>query len=404
MEEIISEERRGRLFQWSKGNPQPPVVLEVWPTFRCNLSCLFCDYRKKREKKDRLADYKLELSDKRWCEIIKEASKIGVKAVRIAGGGEPLVRNQLTLKLIKLIKNSKMWGLLTTNGSLFTEEVIKTLVKYEWDRIEVSIDGPKARIHDYLRNCKGCFKKTINNIKKITYYKKIYGKEKPEIFFSTIITNLTYDKIEDFMKLGSEIGANGIGLLQLIVKTPESKSLALQEDQWKELYRNLIKSKKKEKEYGVSLGIEGLLQSKFFEKKKKKNTESPNVEDKSLKFLSLPCYEPWYYLQIIADGRVSPCCTCFVNQDNRSVKDESIMSMWSHPHVENIRNHIFSGDLLPQCKECSQQPWLIFKKYRIMRELAEHFYQLEPENRKEIIKIGKFLERVSNERPRFLRV
>ena len=106
------------------------------------------------------------VSDDRYLKLIDEAAKLGVKEVYICGGGEPLVRKDLLLRLMKLIKQKKMHGFLITNGTLFTEEDIIKIIEIGWDNISFSVDGANSRVNDSLRGKRGAFKLAVQNMKR----------------------------------------------------------------------------------------------------------------------------------------------------------------------------------------------------------------------------------------------
>jgi MoaA/NifB/PqqE/SkfB family radical SAM enzyme len=153
-------------------------------------------------------------------------------------------------------------------------------------------------------------------------------------------------------------------LLELIVKTPESLNLQLDEKQNKEIYKELLRLKRKEKLFGVSLGCEGFLHSKHFSfSKKEKKKKQPSKEP----FLSLACYEPWYYMQIIYDGRVSPCCACFPSDNSEKITNHSLQQLWMGKHLSKVREDILKNELSTQCKQCSS--WQTERTLNIRKEL-----------------------------------
>ena len=83
---------------------------------------------------------------------------MGVKQVYVLGGGEPLARHDTPL-LLERIKQHKMAGMLTTNGTLMPAELSQKLIDWQWDEIHFSIDGPTPEVHDALRGQKGAFRK-----------------------------------------------------------------------------------------------------------------------------------------------------------------------------------------------------------------------------------------------------
>ena len=148
-----------------------PAVLLAAITHRCNLRCKYCGlWEEQRE----------ELKTEEWCELLSEASRIGVVSVSFCGG-EPLVREDVGI-LLRHAKKQWMRTSLTTNG-VFVVERHRDLELL--DAISLSLDGREVT-HDSLRG-KGTFRRVLEAIDwALKAKKKIYT-----------VTVLTQDNIED---------------------------------------------------------------------------------------------------------------------------------------------------------------------------------------------------------------
>lgn len=69
-----------------------------------------------------------ELGKKRYMEIIEEASNMGVREWMISGGGEPMSKPDLTMDIIREIRDRGMNGSISTSGAFFNREMIKEIV------------------------------------------------------------------------------------------------------------------------------------------------------------------------------------------------------------------------------------------------------------------------------------
>ena len=195
------EEIANRLEIWAEGGKAGPVRVELHPTDECNLKCIFC-WRAATHQKNFPA-----MTERRLLKIPKEAAELGVKEWVVSGGGEPLVRKRATLKVLKEIKRYKMWGLLTTNGTLLDKKTSELLVKIGWDQVQVSIDGPNAIINDHLRGVEGAFELAIKNIKTLRRIRDREKSSKPYIGFNTILNALNFDKLDKMIELAKEAGS-----------------------------------------------------------------------------------------------------------------------------------------------------------------------------------------------------
>ncbi len=362
------DEKIKRLLQWSMGKKAAPHMLEIWPTFKCNLKCIFCAHNLERKKKS--VDYSKEMKLSRWLEILDEAHKMDVKLIRLAGGGEPMNADNISLFTTK-VKNLGMKGTMTTNGTLFDETLIKDLVKSEWDEIEFSIDGPDAEINDFLRG--KSFDKIIDTLKLFNHYKKKLGKNKPEIYFNTVFNKLNFDKIDQMLDLANSVNCKKILLLNLNIDTPESEKLKLTKTQIKKFNDNISSLKNKAKKLNVYLCLN--LVDYLKDEKKKEDFILPNMS-KNFKFLEVPCFEPWYSMQIRHDGLISPCYAGFCNS-GENMHTESLESMWYGDHMNLIRENLLKKKLIGDCSFCMDSVNL-HNSSRIRNELIDYYLKIKP--------------------------
>lgn len=140
--------------RYKKGCHRKPVV--VWNiTRRCNLKCIYC-YSNSTDKKD-----SGELTTREAKEFIGDLAEFKVPVI-IFSGGEPLLRPDL-FALIKTAKSEGIRVVISTNGTLITEEMSREMRDIGVDYIGISVDGI-GKINDRLRGAKGAFKKTLAGI------------------------------------------------------------------------------------------------------------------------------------------------------------------------------------------------------------------------------------------------
>lgn len=132
-----------------------PNKLWIAVTNACNLRCPHCLVGAGVRSKN-------ELSSEKICQIIKEASRLGVKRIAFTGG-EPLLRSDI-MDLIKYASSFGIRTYLETNGALLTNNLINKLKNSGLGVLNLSLDGPTTEIHDKIRSKKGLFKKLIRSI------------------------------------------------------------------------------------------------------------------------------------------------------------------------------------------------------------------------------------------------
>ena len=148
-----SSQLPSHLLQFSK-DKRPVVVWNV--TRRCNLKCVHCYAHATEEA---FAD---ELSFDEGKALIDDLSGYGVP-VMLFSGGEPLVRPDLP-ELAAYAVQKGMRAVISTNGTLITPKMAKTLKEIGLSYVGISLDGMEA-VNDHFRGVPGSFQKALDGIR-----------------------------------------------------------------------------------------------------------------------------------------------------------------------------------------------------------------------------------------------
>lgn len=130
-----------------------PGTLYVHPTYKCNLSCIYC-YNKK-ERKETPAE---EMTTGEWCDIFDRAKEFGIESL-IFTGGEPLLRKDI-FELARYANGIGMNSQILTNGLLVDENNIEKITS-SFGSVGFSIDSHIREKNDSLRG-KGSYDSTLN--------------------------------------------------------------------------------------------------------------------------------------------------------------------------------------------------------------------------------------------------
>ncbi|NNL75022.1 MAG: radical SAM protein, partial [Desulfobacterales bacterium] len=141
------------LLQFSK-DKRPVVVWNV--TRRCNLKCVHCYAHAKNIPFDN------ELTTEQGKELIDDLANFGAP-VMLFSGGEPLVRKDLP-QLAAYAVEKGMRAVISTNGTLITAKMARTLKKIGLSYIGISLDGMQE-INDRFRGVAGAFRSALEGIK-----------------------------------------------------------------------------------------------------------------------------------------------------------------------------------------------------------------------------------------------
>ncbi len=358
-------EKCERIITQLNGNSAPPFKIDLELHRRCNLNCLSCS-RRSAQNYGSINEYseKVEMSTERWLDIVDEAGKIGVKEWHIAGGGEPMFLPDRAIPIMDMIKKYAMYGIITTNGTLWDEEKIEKLVKIGWDRIHFSIDAPDAETHDYLRGMDGAFDKAVNTIKVFNKFKKKYNSEKPMMNTNTVLSVENYKKMPEMVEFVHSIGIEYMFIEPLIVYSDLGRELKLNKSHIAEFSVYLERAKKLADKYGLSNNFSGIDQnltkdlidksSRMDEVVEEDTKEALNLDtdnDFLKKILSIPCYKPWWHMTIKCDGRVTSCDVPIKGGDN--LTDKSLKDVWEGEYFQNLRNGLLKSNIPEFCGQCN---------------------------------------------------
>ena len=149
----LSSKLPSHLLQFSK-DKRPVVVWNI--TQQCNLKCVHCyAHAKSAPRND-------ELSTQEGKHLIDDLAQFGVPVI-LFSGGEPLVRKDLP-ELASYAVEKGMRAVISTNGTLISTRVARTLKEIGLSYVGISLDGME-KINDRFRGVKGAFNAAMEGIK-----------------------------------------------------------------------------------------------------------------------------------------------------------------------------------------------------------------------------------------------
>lgn len=170
-------------------------------TENCPCNCLFCDSKEKYEKVLK----KETMSYEEWKNITDKLLKNGLEVV-VLSGGEALLLEDVTIKLINYLHEKGVYVVLNTCGILFKNKKLIEKVKDNYpDLLVFSVDSAYEEQHDNNRGMNGVFKEVINSIK---YFKEQQG-EYP-LAIRTVITRKNYKQLPDIIQEFNNLGIDCI--------------------------------------------------------------------------------------------------------------------------------------------------------------------------------------------------
>ncbi len=157
--DVLRYERRGErlpshMVQFAR-QKKPVVVYNC--TRRCNLRCVHC-YSSSRD-----VEYSDELTLSQSKEMIDSLARLGCPVI-LFSGGEPLMHPHL-LEMMAYAKDAGLRVVISTNGTLLTDEFLETASDIGLSYIGVSLDGLRE-VNDRFRGVAGAFDTALEGIRR----------------------------------------------------------------------------------------------------------------------------------------------------------------------------------------------------------------------------------------------
>jgi mycofactocin biosynthetic radical S-adenosylmethionine protein MftC len=171
------------------GGLSSPVNLTWEVTLACNLRCTHC----LSSSAEPVAG---ELSTEEALDLVDQLAQEKVFQINF-GGGEPFMRPDF-LQIIDACHAKGIMTCISTNGTLFTPELVERLSRTRLMAIQVSLDGAKKETCESIRG-KGTYDKAINAL-------KLLALSNIPTSINTVLTATNADEIPALQVLAEELG------------------------------------------------------------------------------------------------------------------------------------------------------------------------------------------------------
>lgn len=121
-----------------------PRSLDIAVTGRCNLRCRYCYHF------DNPENAYADLPTAYWLGFFAELGRAGVMNVCL-GGGEPFIRDDLSELVDGVVAGHMRFSLISNGGLISDETAAHIAATGRCDYVQVSMDGPRAEVHDTMR-------------------------------------------------------------------------------------------------------------------------------------------------------------------------------------------------------------------------------------------------------------
>lgn len=295
----------------------------------CNLRCVMCSLETYGEKRNMSIETLRELEP-----VIRQAS-----FVTLPISGEAFVHKQILPILERIRELTPGWLMLTTNGTLITEEAAAVMVKQAVDVVRVSLDGIEPETNARIR-VQTNYAKTLAGIEMLVKARQWAGTVKPRLIISFCGMKSNVSEFPAVVELAARLGMDGVWMVGLEPFFPQLKDEILYGPDFP-TYEPYIREAQA---VAARTGLELRL---------------PAFEITGERFC-VP--QP----HITANGEVSPCCTLMYSRkyywlgEERqhhkvvfgNIGQEKLSTIWRKPEVREFRRQVESGNFPPACDGC----------------------------------------------------
>jgi len=347
---LDDNERIKRLHAWFSGDPQPPSEMEIHLTSRCNLRCLSCVARGRAiyapEEEERLTSAV-------WVKVVEMAAELGIIKIHFSGGGEPLMKRKSFYEAVKAIKKRGIQGSLVTNGMLFDDNLIKSMVQLEWDSIMFSIDGADAETHDYLRQQKGSFKSCTRNIARFASLKKQLNVENPSLVIAPVLSSKNAHQLCAFLELAGSLGASEVLYQPITIADRDiGGHLLLTRSQMQSIERQLPQLRETSEELDIRTNLDYLDSLMIKQSNEPRDlVEAETRRSDTVTLMNVPCFSPWFHIGVRPDGSVSPCGVD-PPEFYGNVLRHSLEDIWYGEQFCQLRKQLIDNQIPTYCNKC----------------------------------------------------
>jgi MoaA/NifB/PqqE/SkfB family radical SAM enzyme len=301
-----------------------PVTFYGLVNERCCIKCRYCHFW-------RMKNYVDEMTIDEWQKALTSIKEFVGRYSMNFSGGEPFLKTGFLDLMVWCHRNGISAGV-TTSGVTLTRRNCEKLVSAEPFNVNISVDGPSAELHDYLRGVPGLFEKLSNGIRYLVDERERRGLKFPIIIKPTV-NSRNFRQLPELVEWSRAIGATSVNLQPMHRNTQETfDELWIEQPDLPELEKVIVELISMKRSGAPILNPEMVLQlipDHFREKKAPAET--------------MPCRVGMRDFFVYTDGTVY-MCDKYPAIGN--IKSESVRDLWYGPRAKQIRHQTIVCDTL----------------------------------------------------------
>lgn len=209
---------------WKSTSKRWPVSVEIHPTNRCNLRCLFCSFRNTRHGE--------VLSSKAFSRLIDSLLKCRpiLKSVVFSGGGEPSIHPFLPEAVNRLSSGGIDVGIIS-NGVHMNKQLFHAYLRCTWIRFSLTVPLQMVYSRMISPHKQYNFHRVIGNMRCLAEAKNYSHDSFPTLGIGYIVTKSSQsdEALLECLEVGAQAGADYIMYRPLVGFDSEQMTRPLSE-------------------------------------------------------------------------------------------------------------------------------------------------------------------------------
>lgn len=308
-----------------------PTMINIEPTTRCNYNCWYCVGQHMTQADIRLEDFSLMLEN-----------FPDVKTIALVGEGEPLLHKDF-FKMAQMAKDRAIKVLIISNGSAFSQSVIRQLCETAVAYVSISIDSADSKTFSESR-IDGNLEKVWQGIRNLRNYRDTHGYEFPKIALKGTLFENTRNQLPGIALKAKENGVEIFESFQPL--NPMHNYVRI----YPKAHLNELTHIN---DVQAAINTDSIVARNYLKPftsfcEEQKIDFSPTV-NKNPKTKN--CDETWLYS--LLSGDVTPCCQVKTPpSENWNIFKKTTGEILSDKEYENMRFNLWNGIFPKYCNGC----------------------------------------------------
>ncbi len=352
-----------------------PEVFELEPTNKCNIKCKMCHV-------SYMENEKIEFFD---ISLLPRLNSLKGKWVTVGSTFEPAIHKQF-VKIIQYLSEMDCKIVLTTNGTMFTEKVIKPLsdCASHIKRVTISFDSIKKETYESIRK----ESKFESAIEKVLSCRAGFMNTDSYFTSNIVLMQSNIEELIDMINFWETHGFHHIGFIFMVIRDANEKLL---NETIYPIREYAFKKLDEAAKYVIENNLKITISSPYFQHSTLKDSFPNNVIEHIIKsnnkearmpfqpiayfqkgkYQGMPvnCKSPFTFAKILWNGDVQMCYRYIIGNLN----EQDFKDIWYGEKTQQVRENIMANPAI--CYGCDYFRFCINNKDIDINDGINYFQQ-----------------------------